>query len=95
MRTIQVYRLLGILGMLILLLNHTGKASLKITWEVLDVDYADCSILVKDLYGLEGRHQLVLPFGATLPYKGQWCDGDKDFRYYYIKIGGKWYAWPR
>jgi hypothetical protein len=65
----------------------------RITWEVLDSDYINRRIVIKDTLGLEGIHILRVPVGGSMPFKGQWCEGFKDGCLYAIKIGGTWYFW--
>ena len=81
--------------MLLLVSAQVGNAAYRITWKVIDVDYLDRSIVVKDLFGLEGIHALQLPLGASMPFEGELCEGEADARYYYIKIRGEWYSWRR
>jgi hypothetical protein len=71
----------------------TEQITWRITWEVLDSDYLERSIVVKDILGLEGIHYLKLPFGASMPFKGQLCEGFKAGNVYAIKINGRWYFW--
>lgn len=86
-------RSLLLLTVLLACLGSANAPVKRITWEVLDVEYLDRSILIKDRLGVEGRHLLKLPFGARMPYKGQWCEGFRDGCTYGIKIGGEWYLW--
>ena len=95
MRT-RTYTLLKILLLLTTLVACLGSANApvkRITWEVLDSDYLERTILIKDTVGIEGRHLLKLPFGASMPFRGQWCDGFRDGSTYAIKLGGEWYFW--
>lgn len=65
----------------------------RITWEVLDSDYLNRRIVIKDTLGLEGIHVLRVPTGETMPFRGQWCEGFRDGCLYAIKIGRTWYFW--
>lgn len=86
-------RSLLLLTVLLACLGSANAPVKRITWEVLDVEYFDRSILIKDIMGVEGRHLLKLPSGARMPYKGQWCEGFRAGCTYGIKIGGEWYLW--
>ncbi len=98
MRTVRWSNYLKIVSLLTVLLFSLGMAHApwsRVTWKVIDTDYLRRTIMVKDIFGLEGRHVLVLPYGAPMPVEGFWYEGAKDYRYYYINIHGEWYYWER